>query len=747
MKLLLYILAIFSTTFGAFGQITSIGHTGIIPTAYTDGRAPDNIYVFCGTEIGQRNGKLTGSAPINTTGPFTFTWSYYNEAINNWTLLSTETGTTSTIDNLPSDGYRLLIKDINGTNISCSYAWVYNMNIEGTASNNRTACNATNLTGTLRSENSFIYYNIPPDESIIKADTEISICFSAQHTYVSDLAFYLKAPNGTRITLSHNPGVLGQGSVCNSGDNVSNLCFTNTSTSMLNICTASTPLSGTYGRYYGPNGGIPIDWSPLLGIDAAAGGWAVQIYDCINSDRGALTNATISFSNLDTRGGCNAQENITYSSGSINSAINDNSCSEATASIFQVPLPTIYTSPITLNATTSNKWTASNPIPAWAANGNTASGTSVAVTDIPSGSTTFSFHVSIKAGDVECDEQIFNTNFENQCCTATVNVLKDSVTICPGTPTLLESTVNGNRYSWSPSIGLNNDSLAQPTLTLDNSSTSMENIWYVLTVFDDDNECEKKDSILVKVIGHPNITIPELSCMEVEYDIFATSYKGGTWEMVGTEPNTLNLDSFLYLLPLESNQMGIRVGEAGKYIMEFTDSVCGLKSQKTIDFKPYVWTSIQDTAICVNSTYKLQAWVPPYPVKFSWNTGSTDTLINISEIGTYYVTVSNECFSYTDSAIITNKICDIETPNIISLSSTVGNNIWYVRYEGITTFDCYIVDRWGNNVYHFDEVTGYWNGKNSAGKKVNEGVYFFTIIAKTEGQQEVKKQGFIEVKH
>ena len=49
--------------------------------------------------------------------------------------------------------------------------------------------------------------------------------------------------------------------------------------------------------------------------------------------------------------------NVNYNSGSINSAINDNSCSAASASIFSVPPSVSTTTPITLNnSITSVSW-------------------------------------------------------------------------------------------------------------------------------------------------------------------------------------------------------------------------------------------------------------------------------------------------------------------------------------------------------------------------------------------------------
>lgn len=163
----------------------------------------------------------------------------------------------------------------------------------------------------------------------LSASSQIQICFTATHSYVSDLAFHLVGPpscGSPDILLSPNPGVS-----CNSGNNIVDLCFTNANTDPFTVCGAAVPLSGTYGAY---TDGTAIDWTPILGCDANSPGWAVQIYDCVSIDVGALTDATLTFTDVDGSG--NAISASYSTPVGFNSPINDNSCSAASASIFQV---------------------------------------------------------------------------------------------------------------------------------------------------------------------------------------------------------------------------------------------------------------------------------------------------------------------------------------------------------------------------------------------------------------------------
>jgi trimeric autotransporter adhesin len=396
MKQLLFLSIALLLAHGVNAQLVPNGNSGSSTTNYTNGTPNDPIYIWCGDVLSATQGSLTATPPSGV-GPFTFDWYYHNQTNASWTSYTTQVGATSTINALASDGYRVEIRDAGNAIVACYVAWVWNMNTQVTASNTRTGCNQANLSSTVNTTGSFSYYNPPPAESLITPTTQIQVCFNATHTWVSDLAFYLVGPpscGSPTILLSPNPGAIGQGTVCNDGDNVSNLCFTTSPAGNLNVCSpAPSTLSGTYSTY-GPSS-TPINWAPLIGCNAASGGWSVQIYDCIGLDVGALTNSAITFSNLTSV--CGSPTSISYNSGAINSAINDNSCSAGTASIFQVPPDNTLTTPITITATTTLQWT-SNPATA-ISNATSLNGTAFGV---PAGSTDFIQTATTVFGTASC---------------------------------------------------------------------------------------------------------------------------------------------------------------------------------------------------------------------------------------------------------------------------------------------------------------------------------------------------------
>ncbi len=438
MKKILALLALASSMYG-HAQLVPNGNSGSSTTAYTNGAPNDPIYIWCGTTLGAQQGSLTAT-PTNGTGPFTFKWYYHDQGTSSWQLLTTQTGTTSTVTNLASDGYRVEIKDASNNITDCYTAWVWNLNTVVTASSSLANCNNASLSSTVNTTGSFSYYNPPPPQSLINANTQIQVCFSATHTYVSDLAFYLVGPpacGSPTILLSPNPGANGQNNICNSGDNVNNLCFVTSGGGNLNVCNPSpASLGGTYSSY-GP-GNTPINWSSLIGCNAAAGGWAVQIYDCIGADVGSLTNAQITFSNLTSI--CGSPTTISYGSGAINSAINDNSCTAASASIFQVPVSPTLSTPITITANTTLLWTGpgvSNPTSA----NTTANG-------LPAGVSNFTMVATTTYGSATCESLPASTS---------VNVVYPVVsagpdqTVCTSQPVTLSGS-GAVTYSWDNGV-------------------------------------------------------------------------------------------------------------------------------------------------------------------------------------------------------------------------------------------------------------------------------------------------------
>ncbi|RQO30684.1 hypothetical protein DBR32_08100 [Taibaiella sp. KBW10] len=459
---------------GIYAQITAIGNTGQTTTNYPGGITNVPIYVWCAT------GSATpASLRVNpaTAGSYTFNWYKFDANTTSWQAYTTANGTSSTINNLPSGGYRVEIA--NGANaiIECYHTWVWNLGGTVSITNPNPNCTTVGLTAGFNVQDTFKYYTPPPPTSYINANTQIQVCFTATHTYVSDLAFYLIGPascGSPAILLSPNPGG-SQSNICNSGDNVNNLCFSTTSVANFNVCGAATPLTGTYGKY-GPNS-TPINWAPLIGCNAIQGGWKVQIFDCIGQDVGSLTNANVTFSNLTTT--CGSPTSITYNSGTINSAINDNSCNSASASVFNVPVSYTAT-PLSTFATRSIAWSTST---SGASIANTTAAATTAT--IPAGTSNFTLSVSYTVGGTTCTVTGSNSYTNNLTPVASRSPINKVICSGQAINTSLSSTLNNTTFSWTVAqngvTGASNGSGNNIAHTLTTTGSTQGTVIYSIT--------------------------------------------------------------------------------------------------------------------------------------------------------------------------------------------------------------------------------------------------------------------------
>lgn len=111
----------------------------------------------------------------------------------------------------------------------------------------------------------------------------------------------------------------------------------------------------------------------------------------------------------------------------------------------------------------------------------------------------------------------------------------------------------------------------------------------------------------------------------------------------------------------------------------------------------------------------------------------TDQDINytFTDYGTYHVklTVSNAYCSYVDSTItITTSISAIYAPNVFTPNGDGLNDEFRVAYKSITSFEAWVYNRWGRQVFHWTDPQKGWDG-NINGRKATPGAYFYVIKA------------------
>ena len=123
-----------------------------------------------------------------------------------------------------------------------------------------------------------------------------------------------------------------------------------------------------------------------------------------------------------------------------------------------------------------------------------------------------------------------------------------------------------------------------------------------------------------------------------------------------------------------------------------------------------------------------------------------DHRYTFTEAGTYNIklTVSNAICSYSDSLTIIVSESAIYVPNVFTPNGDNFNDEFRVAYKSIISFQCWVYNRWGRQVYYWTDPTKGWDG-NINGKKAVPGPYFYVIKATGSDKKVYKLKGDINL--
>jgi len=121
------------------------------------------------------------------------------------------------------------------------------------------------------------------------------------------------------------------------------------------------------------------------------------------------------------------------------------------------------------------------------------------------------------------------------------------------------------------------------------------------------------------------------------------------------------------------------------------------------------------------------------------------------ETGTYYArfTTSNadntEETTSAEPYVIQITESLLQIPNVITPDSPSGSNqVFMVKYKSLTSFEMWIYNRWGNQLFHTKDPAEGWDG-TSNGHTVPTGAYYYLIKAVGTDGIVYNKRGDINV--
>lgn len=157
-----------------------------------------------------------------------------------------------------------------------------------------------------------------------------------------------------------------------------------------------------------------------------------------------------------------------------------------------------------------------------------------------------------------------------------------------------------------------------------------------------------------------------------------------------------------------------------------------------------------------------RAWVTDAVVHNEWQLASDEEFEYIdarfneqnldytfTEEGTYYLryvgsNADGTCETYGDTYTVSIGSSELKIPNAFTPNDDGMNDIWKVAYRSLLSFSCTIFDRYGTELFHFNDPSQGWDGKYK-GKSVKPGVYFYVIEAVGSDGKKYKKGGDINI--
>ncbi|MBL4707821.1 MAG: gliding motility-associated C-terminal domain-containing protein [Flavobacteriales bacterium] len=280
----------------------------------------------------------------------------------------------------------------------------------------------------------------------------------------------------------------------------------------------------------------------------------------------------------------------------------------------------------------------------------------------------------------------------------TINLGKDS-TLCQGEVFILDVNTPNARYIWQ-------DNSTNSTFNITQSGT----YWVEVT---NSNSCISNDTIIIDYAPKTIINLGKDS----------TLCQGEMLILDATTPNAS------YLWQDNSTDSIFNTTQQGTYWLEITNSnSCISNDTIVIDYVPNPVVNLgNDTSICKGTTLVLDATTPN--ASYLWQDNSTNSTFNTTQQGTYWVKVTKQGCTKTDTIVTSIENCEriFDIPNIFTPNKDGKNDLFIsTTNQKLKSINTTIYDRWGTPVFKSQHPLINWDGYRD-GRQASEGVYFWVI--------------------
>lgn len=250
--------------------------------------------------------------------------------------------------------------------------------------------------------------------------------------------------------------------------------------------------------------------------------------------------------------------------------------------------------------------------------------------------------------------------------------------------------------------------------------------WYAATI--SNGRCIGSDSAFIEILNYP----------VVELGADTTLCDDVTLSLQAFSPDATN-----YLWQDGSTTPSIDISEPGTYRVEVFNGPCSVEDFRTIDYQQSPLFDLgDDITLCEDETFTITR-PTDQGVHFIWDDGSTVISRNISESGSYMLTGSNQCGTYSDDIIIEvlNCACAFHFPTGFTPNGDRYNDTFYAfpDCEGLVSFEIEIFNRWGEMVFRGTSPSDEWLGPDQTPEPLQMDTYVWVINYSWEVDGTLKK--------
>lgn len=315
------------------------------------------------------------------------------------------------------------------------------------------------------------------------------------------------------------------------------------------------------------------------------------------------------------------------------------------------------------------------------------------------------------------------------------------VSFCEGKNRQLNIVTNGNSFKWSPSIGLNNDQIANPVASPATSST--------YTVEVKLGVCTKTEQVVVTVDKAP---VPDAGQGTAVCPGQSAQLNGTGGSVYQWTPSTY-LDNAQAASPAV-----VKPASSITYTLTVTDnkgcsSLTDSKVTVTVASSPVVYAG-KDTSVGFNQPFQLHAldvnnigftryeWSPPYGLN---DYQVNDPVATLDRDIVYKVTAFTPggCEGSDEIKISVYNKAEIYVPSAFTPGTDGRNDLLKAVPVGLKKFNYFIVyNRWGNQVFYTVDPTKGWNGTSNQ-ITVPTGVYVWIAQGIDDKGNQIRRKGTV----